>query len=160
MAKKAGKAADQGGPKSLSNRRARYDYELLQTFEAGIVLAGSEVKSLFHGRGNLADGYCKVQNTELWLVNLDIEPYEHSSHFQPDRRRERKLLLHKREIELIQRRSQEKGLTIVPTRIYFKNGKAKVEVALARGKREYDKREQIAGDEARREMERLRSQRF
>ena len=100
------------------------------------------------------------RNGELWLHNLDIEPYENATHFQPERRRDRKLLAHKKEIDLIERRSQEKGLTIVPTKIYFTRGKVKVEIALGRGKRQYDRREQIAKDESRREADRARKERF
>jgi SsrA-binding protein len=155
MAKK--QQQQQEGGKTVLNRKARYDYELLQSFEAGVVLVGSEVKSVWLGRANLTDAYCAVKNDELWIQNMDIEPYEHSSHFQPERRRERKLLLHRQEIDLIERRSQEKGLTIVPTKVYFKGGRVKIEIALGRGKREYDKRQQIAKDDARREMERARS---
>lgn len=161
MSKKGNKAGvKEEGPKVLQNRRARFDYELLQTFEAGIALAGSEVKSIWRGKVNMTDAFCQVKDGELWLFNLDIEPYEHSSHFQPERRRDRKLLLHRKEIDLIQRRAQEKGLTIVPTKLYFKNGRVKVEVALARGKREYDRREQIAKDDARREVDRVRRKDF
>jgi len=96
----------------------------------------------------------------LWLVNLDVEPYVHGSHFQPERRRDRKLLLHKKEIGLIERKSMEKGLTIVPTKLYFNHGRVKAEIALARGKREYDKREQLAKDDTRRELDRVRSRSF
>lgn len=160
MAKKSNQAERPEAPKSLVNRRARYEYELLQTYEAGVALAGSEVKSVWLGRVNMTDSFCKLNGGELWLLNLDIEPYKYAPNFQPDRRRDRKLLLHRKEIDLIARRSQEKGLTIVPTKIYFKNGRVKVEIALARGKREYDKRAQIAKDESRREQERARSGRF
>lgn len=156
MAKKGGKEQRPDAPRVIQNRRARFDYEFLDTYEAGLVLAGSEVKSLWLGRANLTDAYCLVKNGELWVLNLDIEPYEFSSHFQPERRRDRKMLLHRREIETIARRSQEKGLTIIPSKIYFNHGKAKIEIALARGKKQYDKREQIAKDEMRRDMERAR----
>lgn len=156
MAKNKSSAKESSGPKVLVNRRARFDYEFLSTYEAGIALIGSEVKSVFLGRVNMTDAYAKIQNDELWLVNLDIEPYAHSGPWQQDRRRDRKLLMHRKEIDLLQRRSQEKGLAIVPTQIYFKNGRVKVEIALARGKRQYDKRQSIAKDEQRREMERVR----
>lgn len=159
MAKK-GKEAQNQGPRVIQNRRARFDYELLDTYEAGLVLVGSEVKSIWLGRANLTDSFCKFVGTELWIVSLDIEPYEHASHFQPDRRRDRKLLLHRKELETIERKSMEKGLTIVPTKLFFSHGKAKVQIALARGKRSYDKRDQIAKDDTRREMERLRSERY
>lgn len=160
MAAKQPKSTEVHAPKVISNRKARHDYDLLQTFEAGIALEGAEVKSIWLGRANLTDAYCQSKGSELWLLNLDVEPYEHSAHFQPERRRERKLLLHRKEIELISRRSQEKGLTIIPTKVYFNHGKVKVEIALARGKKSYDKRDQIAKDDARREMERARSERF
>ncbi len=160
MGRKDSKTPASNSPKVVQNRKARHDYELLQTFEAGIALAGSEVKSIWLGRANLTDAYCQTKDSELWIVNLDVEPYEHSSHFQPERRRDRKLLLHRKEIELIARRSQEKGLTIVPTKLYFNHGKVKVEIALARGKKSYDKRDQIAKDDMRREIERARTERF
>jgi len=160
VSKKAAKKNEQPGPKTVVNRKARFDYELVQSFETGIALAGAEVKSIFKGRVNLTDAYVQVKNNELWLLNLDIEPYENATNFQPERRRDRKLLAHRKEISLIDRRSQEKGLTIVPTKIYFKNGKVKVEIALARGKRQYDRRQQIAKDESRREAERAKSGRF
>jgi len=160
MAKKNSAAKGSEGPRSINNRRAAYEYELLDRYEAGIALAGSEVKSIWQGNVTMTDAYCDVRENELWIVNLDIQPYEHSSHFQPERRRDRKLLLHRREIDTIHRKSKEKGLTIVPTRIYFKNGRVKAEIALARGKRSYDKREQIADRETKRELERARSERF
>ena len=141
------------------NRKARHDYELLDSYEAGIALQGSEVKSVFLGRVNMTDAFCQVLKGEIWLQNLDIEPYAHSSVFQPERRRDRKLLLHRKEIDMIQRKSQEKGLTIVPSKIYFKNGRVKVEIALARGRRQYDKRDKIEADQARREAQAARSMR-
>ena len=147
------------GPKTIINRKARHDYELLDTYEAGIALHGSEVKSVFLGRVNMTDAFCQLTGGELFLVNLDIEPYTHASHFQPERRRERKLLLHRKEINLIQRKSQEKGLTIIPTKVYFKNGRVKVEVALARGRRQYDKRDKIEADQSRRDAQAARAMR-
>lgn len=141
-------------PRTIENRKARHEYELVENHEAGIALAGSEVKSVFQGRVNMVDAYVRVLNGELWLMNLDIEPYEHSSHFRPERRRDRKLLMHRKQIDMLERRSQEKGLTILPIKVYFKNGKVKVEIALGRGKRQYDKREQLKKDEARREADR------
>lgn len=157
MAKRKGTKEEAKGPRGIDNRRARHDYEFLETHEAGIALAGAEVKSLWLGRVNLSDAYCKIEGGELWLVSLDVEPYEHASRFQPERRRDRKLLMHRREIDLLARKVREKGLTLLPSRIYFKNGKVKIQVALARGKREYDKRQQIAEREKRLEIERLRS---
>jgi SsrA-binding protein len=144
------------GPKRIDNRRARFDFAIEESLEAGLVLQGSEVKSLFHGRGNLTDAYCLIKNDEMWLVNLDIEPYDKASVFQHERRRDRKLLLHRRQIEVFERKSKEKGFTIMPLALYFKNGKAKVEVGLGRGKASYEKRDKIAKDEARREADRVR----
>lgn len=157
MAKKGAQNKGAESPRQIQNRRARFDYELIESHEAGIVLVGSEVKSVFLGRANLADAYCQVVNGELFLINADIEPYENSSHFQPERRRDRKLLMHAKEIATLNRKSMEKGFTIMPTKMYFNHGKVKVEVALARGKAQYDKRQQIAKDDTRRELERLRS---
>jgi SsrA-binding protein len=145
------------GPKRVDNRRARYDYNILDSLEAGLVLVGSEVKSLFHGKANLTDAYCVARDGEMWLINLDIEPYEKASVFQHERRRDRKLLMHRAQIETYARKAQEKGLALIPLAVYFKNGRAKVEVGLGRGKAEYDKRDQIASKEARREMDRIRA---
>ena len=144
-------------PKGVQNRRASFDFELIERYEAGIALVGSEVKSLYLGQGNLTDAYCAIRNGELFLINLEIAPYAHSSAFTPDRRRDRKLLMHKREILTLQRKAQEKGLTLVPTKLYFKEGRVKVEVAIGRGRKEYDKRHQIADKEERREKERVRA---
>lgn len=159
MAKNKATGKESSSPRLMVNRRARYDYEFIHLYEAGIALAGSEVKSVFLGRVNMTDAYAKIQNGELWLVNLDIEPYANAGPWQLERRRERKLLMHRKEIDLLQRRSQEKGFAIVPSRIYFNHGKVKVEIALARGKRQYDKREQIAQADQRREVERARGMR-
>lgn len=156
MSKKK-KEEDPKVPKTIENRKARHDYEFVEIHEAGIALAGSEVKSMFLGRANLTDAYVRIKDGELWLVQLDIEPYLYASHFQHERRRERKLLMHRKEINLLERKAQEKSFAIIPTRIYFKNGRVKVEIALGRGKREYDKRESLKKDETRRELERLRS---
>ena len=158
MAKK-GSAQTPEEPRTIVNRKARHDFELLDSWEAGIVLQGSEVKSVFLGRVNMTDAFCQVLRGELFLMNLDIEPYTHASHFQPERRRDRKLLLHRKEIDTIARKSQEKGLTIIPTKIYFKNGRVKVEVALGRGRRQYDKRDKIEADQARREAQAARAMR-
>jgi SsrA-binding protein len=108
----------------------------------------------------MTDAFCQMQGSELFVMNLDIEPYTHSSHFQPERRRDRKLLLHRKEIETIHRKSQEKGLTIVPTKIYFnEKGRVKVEISLARGRRQYDKRDKIEADQSRREAQAARAMR-
>ena len=137
-----------------TNRKARHDYELLDTFECGIQLTGSEVKSLRQGQASLTDCYARVRNGEVWLEGMHIPPYE-----QGDTRthlpvRPRKLLLHRREIEAIDRDVSEKGLGLVPLRVFFTHGMAKVEIALARGKRQHEKRQAIAKREAQREAER------
>jgi SsrA-binding protein len=148
------------GPKTIQNRKARYEYAILDEYEAGLVLVGSEVKSLYNGRANLTDAYCRVVNDEMWILNLDIEPYTHSSAFKPERRQDRKLLLHKKEITTIDRKSREKGFAIIPLEIYFVKGKAKVKLGLARGKSNFDKRDSIADRESKREIERARSEKF
>jgi SsrA-binding protein len=137
----------------ISNRRARHDYHLLDTYECGIVLEGAEVKSLRDGRGNLQDAYAVVESGEAWLHGMHISPYEFSRGTL-DPVRTRKLLLHRREIDTLARTTAEKGVTLVPTRVYFKDGRAKVEIAVARGKRTYDKRHALAERDAKREAER------
>jgi SsrA-binding protein len=159
MAKKGGKKDEPQGGRQIQNRRARHDYEVIDSVEAGIALVGSEVKSIYLGRAHLTDAYCRVLNGEMFIMNLDIEPYEHSSHFQPDRRRDRKLLMHRKQIDTMERKSLEKGLSLVPMKLYFKNGRVKVEVALGRGRSTYDKREKIAKDETRREVQRAQAER-
>jgi SsrA-binding protein len=141
----------------LTNRKARHDYTILDTWEAGIVLHGAEVKSLREHHANLQDAYARVDDGEAWLHGMHVLPYAFSrGDLDPVRRR--KLLLHAREIDELARRSQEKGLTIVPLRVYFKDGRAKVEIGLAKGKRLYDKRRALAERDAQREAERaLRS---
>ena len=137
-----------------SNRRARYDYEILDTFEAGISLLGPEVKSLRAGGANLADAYATVRRGEVFLVNAHISPYTQAGRENPDPRRERKLLLHKREIARLRAQIAERGRTLVPLSLYFKEGRVKVELALARGKRRHDRRETIRRREQDREVER------
>jgi SsrA-binding protein len=139
------------------NRRARHDYDILDTYEAGIVLVGGEVKSFREGRVHLRDSFARVQDGEVWLHGMHISPYAYSSGFgyaDPDR--SRKLLLHRRQIEELARQTQQGPLTLVPLSAYFKDGRVKVELALARGRRAYDKRRAIAEREAdmeaRREM--------
>lgn len=119
-----------------------------------MVLTGTEVKSLRAGRANLKDSFARIGDGELWLENMHISPYEQGNRFNHDPKRARKLLMHKREIMRLWGRTREKGLTLVPLKVYFKDGRAKVELALARGKKVYDKREEIARREARRELER------
>jgi SsrA-binding protein len=137
-----------------SNRYASYRYELLERFECGIVLEGTEVKSLRTSGAQLKDGYAAFQDGELWLHSVHIPPYGPASRENHDPERPRKLLLHKRELERLAARASERGLTIVPTRIYFKGSHAKVEIALARGKDLFDKRQSIRERETRRDMER------
>jgi len=135
------------------NRKARHDYHVEETFEAGIVLVGTEVKSLRAGRANLKDSFARVERGEVFLYNAHISPYEQGNRFNHDPLRTRKLLMNKHEIRKLIGRVQEKGLTLVPLKMYFKNGRAKVELALARGKKLYDRRDDIAARDARREME-------
>ncbi|MDF1596237.1 MAG: SsrA-binding protein SmpB [Acidimicrobiia bacterium] len=137
-----------------TNRRARYDHEILETFEAGIVLVGSEVKSLRDGQVNLKDSYVTVRGGELWLVGCHIAPYAFSRLGGHEPERDRKLLLHRREIDRVSAKLAEKGLTLIPLRIYFKEGKAKAELGLGRGKRAYDKRQSLKAKEQKREMDR------
>ena len=142
-------------PKTIaSNRRARHDYEILDRFEAGIALRGPEVKSLRAGKANLSDAYAVVRGGEVFLLNLHIGAYEPATRENTDPRRERKLLLHRSEIHKLSGRVAERGLTLVPLNLYFKEGRAKVELALARGKRSYDKRERIRRREDEREARR------
>jgi SsrA-binding protein len=137
-----------------TNRKARHDYHLYDTYEAGLVLTGTEVKSVRAGRVNLRDSYVTIRTGEAWLMNTHISPYSAGSHQHQDPLRDRKLLLHRREIDRLQSAVQEKGLTIVPLRMYLKDNRAKVEIALARGKKLYDKREAIETREAERRIRR------
>ena len=137
----------------IRNRKARYDYHVLDSYECGVMLAGSEVKSLRDGRGNLQDAYARVDDGEVWLHGMHVSPYEFSR-ADLDPVRPRKLLLHRRQIDEVARASAEKGTTLVPLSVYFKDGRAKVELAVAKGKRQYDKRRTIAEREAKREAER------
>src|SRR4026209_1262089 len=136
------------------NRRARHDYTFLERVEAGIVLSGSEVKSLRQGHAVLQRAYADARDGEIWLVGLHIPPYEQASIEPHDPDRDRKLLLHRRQIEQLSSKTAEKGLTLVPTRLYFKDGRAKVEIALARGREGRDKRRDIAERETKRRLER------
>lgn len=146
--------AETGRKLIAANRRARYDYEILDTFEAGIALVGPEVKSLRAGKANLNEAYAFVRRGEVFLAGMHISPYPQASRENPDPLRERKLLLHRAEIARLEGKVAEKGLTLVPLALYFKDGRAKVELALARGKRRYDKREAIRRREADREAQR------
>jgi SsrA-binding protein len=137
-----------------TNRKAARDYHLEDRHEAGLVLMGTEIKSIRAGRVNLSDGYVQPRDEELWLLNVHIAPYDPSGRYGHEPRRPRKLLLHRREINRLVSRVQERGYTIVPTRLYLKEGRAKIEIALARGKRKYDKRQTIAKRDAERDIER------
>ena len=137
-----------------TNRQARFKFHLLETWETGVVLQGSEVKSLREGKVNLKDSYALVRDGEVWLHNCHIAPYEPAAREGHDPERPRKLLMHRREIERLIGKTKEKGLTLVPTRLYFKDRHAKVEIALARGKDVGDKRQSIKERELKREMER------
>jgi SsrA-binding protein len=142
------------------NRKARHEYHLLDRVEAGLVLTGTEVKSLRNGKADLARAYATVRDGEAWLVGLHIAPYEQGSTASHDPDRDRKLLLHAREIASLTGKVKEKGLTLVPTRLYFKDGRAKVELAVARGKELHDKRRDVAKRDAERQIERaLRARR-
>lgn len=136
------------------NRKARHEYAILQAFEAGIVLQGTEVKSLRQGKANLVDGYAKIENGEVWLVSVHISEYTQGNINNHDPVRNRKLLLKKSEIRKLIGKTKEKGLTLIPLRLYFKDGKVKVELALAKGKKVYDKRRDIAKKDFQREQER------
>jgi SsrA-binding protein len=136
------------------NRQARHNYFIDEIYEAGLVLHGSEVKSLRDGKANLKDGFARIQKGEAFLFNIHISPYPGANQFNHEPTRPRKLLLHGREIERLTGKTKERGFTLVPLRLYFKNGKAKVELGLARGKKLYDKRETLRRKEAQREVER------
>jgi SsrA-binding protein len=137
-----------------TNRKARHEYSILETFEAGIALRGAEVKSLRQGRASLQESYAALKNGEVWLLDMHISPYEQAADDSYEPTRKRKLLLHKKEIRRLVGKLSEKGLTLIPLRAYFKHGIAKVELALAKGKRAYDKREAIKRRDMQRELER------
>jgi SsrA-binding protein len=137
-----------------TNRKARHDYHIDDTFEAGMVLTGTEIKSIRAGRVNLRDSYATVKEGELWLLNAHIAPYDQGTYANHEPRRPRKLLMHRREINRIAGKLQEKGFTLVPLRLYMKNNLAKVELGLARGKKQYDKRAALRQRETRREIDR------
>jgi SsrA-binding protein len=147
--------ADPSGQKTVvSNRKARHDFEILERFETGIVLSGAEVKSLRGGHGSLTEAFARVRDGEVWLEGMHIPPYAQAAdkaRYQPTR--PRKLLLHRKEIERLVGKAAERGLTLVPMRVYFAHGLAKVELGLGRGKRQFEKRQAIAEREHRREME-------
>ena len=147
------KPKDEGAEETLiaDNRKALHDYHVLETFEAGIALLGTEVKAIREGRVNLRDSFARVDRGEVWLMNVHINPYSHRGYVDHDPKRKRRLLLHKYEIRKLIGKTVEKGLTLVPTKMYFKNGKIKVALALARGKEAHDKRETLRRREVDRE---------
>ncbi len=137
-----------------TNRKARHEYEILETMEAGIALTGTEIKSVREGKVSLKEGFAIIRDGEVWLMDVSIAPYRHGHRDNHDPRRPRKLLLHRREIDRLQGKIQEKGWTLVPLKMYLKNNRAKVELALVRGKKKYDKRKAIAKRDADRELQR------
>jgi len=141
------------------NRKARHEYHILETFEAGLVLTGTEVKSLRGGKSNLQDSYARVENAELMLYNMHISPYAQGNQFNQEPKRTRKLLMHKQEIMRLLGKTREKGLALIPLKVYFKNGLAKVDLALAKGKKMYDRRDDIAERDAKRDMDRVMKER-
>lgn len=146
------RTAREEAQKSIAeNRKAFHDYHILETFEAGIVLVGTEVKAIREGHANLRDSFARVEDGEVWLYNVHINPYSHRGYADHEPTRRRKLLLHRQEIRKLIGKTVEKGLTLVPTRLYFKSGHVKVALALARGKQAHDKRETIKRREADRE---------
>jgi len=141
-------------PDVATNRQASYRYHLMDKWEAGLVLTGTEVKSLRGGKAQLKDGYASIQNGEVWLHNVHIPPYGPATRDNHEPERPRKLLMHKREIERLIGKTRERGLTLIPTRMYFKGSHAKVEIALARGKDRFDKRETLKKKDMQRDMQR------
>lgn len=146
-------AREQGQKMIAQNKKVRHDYAIEDTYEAGLVLQGTEVKSLRMGRASLVDGFVDLDRGEAWLHGVHIPEYSQGTWTNHSARRKRKLLLHREEIDKIERRVNEKGLTVVPLALYFKDGRAKVEIALARGKKSWDKRQSIAERTAKREVE-------
>lgn len=137
-----------------TNRKARHEYEIIETIEAGIVLTGTEIKSVRERQVSLKEGFATIKGGEIWLMDVHIAPYKHGHRDNPDPRRPRKLLLHRNEINRLEGKLAEKGWTLVPLKMYLKNNRAKVEIGLARGKKKYDKRKAIAERDAQRDIER------
>jgi SsrA-binding protein len=155
--KKAKKTEDKGAESQrvvISNRKARHEYSIEATFDAGIALAGTEVKSIRAGQANIQDAFCKVEEGEVWLYNMHVNPFEHGSHWNMEPRRKRKLLLHRWEIDKIRGWMEQKGLALVPLKLYFQRGFAKLEIGMGRGKKLYDRREDIAKRDIERERQR------
>ncbi len=151
---KPAKEAARVEPVAVRNRKARHEYEIVDSIEAGIRLTGTEVKSLRSGRASLEAAYARIDGDEVWLINAEIQEYEQGNRMNHDPKRKRKLLLHRREIRKFVERTAEKGFTIVPLRIYFRRGLAKVELAVGRGKKLYDKRQSLKDMEAKRDIQR------
>ncbi|MDY3205724.1 MAG: SsrA-binding protein SmpB [Arcobacter sp.] len=139
-----------------TNKKARFEYFVLETFEAGLVLKGTEIKSIRNGQISLQEAYVRTDGKEIWLVGAHVAPYEHASAFQHDPKRDRKLLMHKKEIRKLFDEIRIKGMTIVPMRVYLKGGKAKLEIGLAKGKKQFDKRESIKERDIERETSRIK----
>ena len=151
--------AEKGRRIEIVNRKARHEYFIEETYEAGICLSGTEVKSIRLGKASIQEAFAKVENGEVWLVNMYIAPYEQGTRYNLDPRRPRKLLLHRHEIEHLAAKSQQKGLALIPLKIFFQHGYAKVEMGVGRGKKLYDKREAIAERDAEREERRALAER-
>ncbi len=157
MTKQSKQTKDKGNPGRklvAQHKKARHDYHILDTYECGLVLTGTEVKSLRQGRASLVDGFIQIDGNEAWLHNVHIPEYAQGTWTNHAARRKRKLLMHRAEIDKLESKSQESGHTIVPLALYFKDGRAKVEIALAKGKKEYDKRQTLREQQDRREAER------
>ena len=159
MAKTQHKSEDPNSKVIARNRRARFDYELLDRLECGIVLKGSEVKSLRGGKVSLEEAFAKIQGNELWLLNCDIAEFPQANIYNHEPRRERKLLLHRRELNKFAASAEQRGFTLIPTAMYFHEGLVKVEVAVAKGKQLHDKREKLKEDSDKREMRKAMSPR-
>lgn len=151
--------AEKGQKTITLNRKARHEYFIEETFDAGLVLAGTEVKSIRAGKVSLQDAFARVENGEVWVHGMYVAPYEFGSRFNLEAKRPRKLLLHKNQIERLRAVTEQKGLTLIPLRLYFERGYAKIELGVARGKKLYDKREAIAERDAQREAQRELSER-
>ncbi|MEU4497468.1 SsrA-binding protein SmpB [Streptomyces sp. NBC_00210] len=150
-------AKEKGRKLIAQNKKARHDYHILDTYECGLVLMGTEVKSLRQGRASLVDGFVQIDGHEAWLHNVHVPEYSQGTWTNHSARRKRKLLMHREEIDKLESKSQETGHTIVPLALYFKDGRAKVEIALAKGKKEYDKRQTLREKQDRREADRVMS---
>jgi SsrA-binding protein len=139
---------------TIKNRKARHDFHVEETYEAGLALKGTEVKSLRQGKASFSDAFAYIQSGEVYLRDMYIKPYEHGSYYNHNEKRPRKLLLHKKEIRELEKATEQKGYTIVPLKLYFKKGNAKVLIGVAKGKKQFDKRESIKEKDAKRQIER------